>query len=405
MAQHKGDPDARRPLIVAGLNGLGLAVMEELRAEGAEVVAIGSAAEAAEHGLDVERLGARLTIGSARSPSTLGAAGLSSAGALVLTADDDTGNVESVLAARRISPDLPVVIRLFNEAMSTYLTETLRGVTALSTSRLAAPTFVERTERALAAVRPAPLPLRRARRRRRSLDLPAALIIGLLAFVVPSTIYFASVLRLRWIDALYFVWTTITTVGYGDITVRDAPDHAKVVAMVLMLAGAGFVAAIWALFAGAIIERRVAALEGRVRDRRRGHVIVVGTGDKGYWTTRALAARGHAVVIIDRETDSRNAGALRDEGHHVIRGDATVPETLELAGVDRAGVVLAMTESDATNLQLALAVRARGVPAVARLESPEISAHLAAVEGVAAASPIAIASRAFAKAALAAPRP
>jgi Trk K+ transport system NAD-binding subunit len=393
------------PIIVAGLDGLGLAVMRELRAAGAEVVAIGSAAEAAEHGLDVERLGVRLTVGSARSPGALAAAGLPSARALVLTADDDTGNVESALAARRIAPDLPVVIRLFNEAMSTYLTETLRGVTALSTSRLAAPIFVELTDQALAAVRPARAPVQRARRRQRHLYLPSALFVGLLAFVVPSTIYFASVLELRWIDALYFVWTTITTVGYGDITVRDAPDHAKVVAMVLMLAGAGFVAAIWALFAGAIIERRIAALEGRVRDRRRGHVIVIGTGDKGYWATRALAARGHAVVIVDRETDSRNAGALRDEGHHVIRGDATVPETLELAGVDRAGVVLAMTESDATNLELALAVRARGVPAVARLESPEISAHLAALEGVAAASPIAIASRAFAKAALAAARP
>ncbi len=76
-----------------------------------------------------------------------------------------------------------------------------------------------------------------------------------------------------------------------------------------------------------------------------------------------------------------------------------------VAGVDRAGAVLAMTESDATNLELALAVRARGVPAVARLESTELSAHLTARDGVTAASPIAIASRAFAKAALATARP
>ena len=118
---------APRPIIVAGLDGLGLAVMRELRAGGAEVTAIGSATEAAEHGLDAERLGARLTIGSARSPSALSAAGLESARALVLSADDDTGNLEAALAARRISPDLPVVIRLFNAEMSTYLTETLRG--------------------------------------------------------------------------------------------------------------------------------------------------------------------------------------------------------------------------------------------------------------------------------------
>jgi len=45
------------------------------------------------------------------------------------------------------------------------------------------------------------------------------------------------------------------------------------------------------------------------------------------------------------------------------------------------------------------------VPAVARLESPELSAHLTAGDGVTAVSPIAIASFAFAKAALAAARP
>ena len=123
------------PIIVAGLDGLGLAVMRELRAAGAEVVAIGSAAEAAEHGLDVERLGVRLTVGSARSPGTLAAAGLPSARALVLTADDDTGNVESALAARRIAPDLPVVIRLFNEAMSTYLQKlAAHGIVAIHVS-------------------------------------------------------------------------------------------------------------------------------------------------------------------------------------------------------------------------------------------------------------------------------
>src|SRR2546427_322575 len=240
VSGHGGAPGRARPCapgacrgpralgIVGGLDGLGLAVMRELRAAGAEVVAIGSAAEAAEHGLDVERLGVRLTVGSARSPGTLAAAGLPSARALVLTADDDTGNVESALATPLIAPDLPVVIRLFNEAMSTYLTETLRGVTALSTSRLAAPIFVELTDQALAAVPPARAPVQRARRRQRHLYLPSALFVGLLAFVVPSTIYFASVLELRWIDALYFVWTTITTVGYDVITFRNAPHLAQV---------------------------------------------------------------------------------------------------------------------------------------------------------------------------------
>jgi voltage-gated potassium channel Kch len=96
--------------------------------------------------------------------------------------------------------------------------------------------------------------------------------------------------------------------------------------------------------------------------------------------------------------------ALRAEGHHVIVADATVDETLDLARVEAAGAVLALTDSDGTNLHVALAVRRRSpaMPVVVRLASPELSAHVAARHDALAASSLAIAGEAFARAALAA---
>jgi Trk K+ transport system NAD-binding subunit len=131
--------------------------------------------------------------------------------------------------------------------------------------------------------------------------------------------------------------------------------------------------------------------------------VVPGGGNVGYRVTGLLAERGHRVVVVERDRQSRHVGALRAAGHHVVVADASVDETLARARVDTAGAVLALTDSDGTNLHVALAVRRRapGVPVVVRLTSPELSAHMTARRDALGASSVAIAAEAFARAALA----
>ena len=221
--------------------------------------------------------------------------------------------------------------------------------------------------------------------------------------VIPSTLFFAHVLDLRPIDALYFVWTTVMTVGYGDISLSKAPDAAKVVGMLLMLAGAAFVATLFAFLTGWVVTRRLDVLHGRVRMRGRGHVVIAGAGNLGLRVTTRLAAAGRRVVIVERDAGARNVAALRAHGHHVIVADATNEQVLDLAGVDQAGAILALTDSDAVNLQIALLVRARGgAPRVVmRVISPELSAHVTERGDGVALSPIAVAAKSFADAILA----
>ena len=68
---------------------------------------------------------------------------LESASALVLAADDDAGNVDLALWARRAQPDLPLVVRMFDEALAGYLAGTVDHLTILSMSRVAAPVFAD----------------------------------------------------------------------------------------------------------------------------------------------------------------------------------------------------------------------------------------------------------------------
>lgn len=403
--------EAPATILVAGADPLGLAVVERLVQSGASVTMLAEPTDASRHGHEIERIGARLVVGSARSSGELLAAGLEMAHVLVLTANDDPENVDAALTARRLRPDLPLIVRLFDPTLGAYLRRTLEAVTILSTSAVAAPVIADMTLGALSrqSKQPAASRSRRAKRRGTKLGIDRVLVMTALAgivLVVASTICFARALNLRPMDALYFVWTTIFTVGYGDISLREASDAAKIAGMGLMLTGAALVAVLYALLAGWVVGRRLDVLRGRLSVRGTGHTIVVGAGNVGFRVARILAEKGQRVVVVERDGDRRHVSDLRSIGHHVIVADATIEETLDLAGLETAAALLALTELDATNLRVALAVRARGtdIPVIVRLASQELSTHVADHRDMLPASSVAIASEAFAGAALAAAR-
>lgn len=296
---------------------------------------------------------------------------------LVLAADDDAGNVDLALKARRMKPGLRLVVRLFDTALAAYLEEAIPDVRILSMSRITAPVLAAAARRLLdepsAPTRTRCLHARSARPFKADRILLGALL-SLFLLVFPSALFFSKALDLSYIDALYFVWTTVMTVGYGDISLRDAPAGVKLFGMALMLAGASFIAVLFALLSDWVLSRRLDMLYGRTRERGSGHVIIVGAGNIGLSVAELLAADGKRVVIIERSADSRNIAALRLAGHHAIIADATRRETLELAALERAALIVTVTEVDAINLQIALHAREVNVPVIMRMASPELSA-------------------------------
>jgi hypothetical protein len=173
--------------------------------------------------------------------------------------------VDAALLIRRLRPDLPLVVRVFDPDLTAYLRDTLDRVTVLSMSSLGAPVFADMALRALAE-RPEAAAAPAARSRRAGWGAPGfdrVLLVGLVVLVALATVFFAHALGLRHFDALYFVWTTVTTVAYGDIALREASDAAKLVGMVVMFAGAAFIAALHALYTGRIVSQRLEAVLGR----------------------------------------------------------------------------------------------------------------------------------------------
>lgn len=133
-------------VVVCGAGRVGYRVVTQLRAMGLEVVVIEKHENAAFVSvLRDERV--PVLIDDTRSPQCLPRTNVKAASAIVCATDDDLANLNIALDARRMKPDIRVVIRLFDEDLVTKVRDTFKAE-ALSSSSLAAPAM------ALAAMDP-----------------------------------------------------------------------------------------------------------------------------------------------------------------------------------------------------------------------------------------------------------
>jgi Trk K+ transport system NAD-binding subunit len=85
--------------------------------------------------------GVETVIGDARELSVLNAAGLDSAFSVAALTSDDLLNLQISLAARRVRPDIQIVVRVFSDVLAERLADIFGIRAAYSTSSLASPTL------------------------------------------------------------------------------------------------------------------------------------------------------------------------------------------------------------------------------------------------------------------------
>lgn len=102
-------------------------------------------------------------------------------------------------------------------------------------------------------------------------------------------------------------------------------------------------------------------------------VVVTGAGAVGRHLSADLAARGHAVTLIDQDADVVERVRAEFGGIRVIQGDACEPWVLDEAELARAEVVVAATGDDEDNLVTSLLSKQEfAVPRVlARVNHPK----------------------------------
>lgn len=128
-------------VILVGLGKLGYRAFLLLRQLGEQVVVVerNTGNQFLE---DVRRAGAPLLVGDARREALLGDANAATARSIILATNDDLANLEIALDARRINPQIRVVLRMFDQNMADKIKTGFNLQVAMSQSALSAPAFV-----------------------------------------------------------------------------------------------------------------------------------------------------------------------------------------------------------------------------------------------------------------------
>jgi Trk K+ transport system NAD-binding subunit len=238
---------------------------------------------------------------------------------------------------------------------------------------------------------------------RRTEPLLRAVFLGGLVLFALFVVYFAWALHLNVIASMYYVMTTMTTTGYGDITpclhcatqeLTPAEIAALLVAMLVMLVGIS----IFAIFTATITSVLNAATTRRLRGLRpihqRGHVIVCGAGNVGSLVIEYLRELGEKIVVIERNPDALLVELARDRQVDLLTGDATHDETIAYSSAERAKALVGVTNSDTTNLEVGLGARTRmherghgDLHVVLRIDDPAFGASIKRHFGISSFSP------------------
>lgn len=183
-------------------------------------------------------------------------------------------------------------------------------------------------------------------------------IVLFILTILAGVLGYMLLLDLKPMEALYFTIVTLTTVGYGDIVPKSA--SAEIFTVLFILGGLLIALYSSSVLIGSIVEGEVQGAMMRRRDLRRiqkmkEHTIICGFGRIGRDLAQSFAREKVPFVVIENAEASFVEGEQR--GYTMLRGDATLDETLQQAGIDQARNVLPVLASDADNLFIVISAR------------------------------------------------
>jgi trk system potassium uptake protein TrkA len=102
-------------------------------------------------------------------------------------------------------------------------------------------------------------------------------------------------------------------------------------------------------------------------------VIVIGAGEVGRNIADILSKEGNDVIIIDKSED-RLKTVSENLDVQTIQGSGSSPQILKRAKLDQSDMVVAVTDSDETNMVACLlaSVQSKGIVKIARIRNPDL---------------------------------
>lgn len=205
-----------------------------------------------------------------------------------------------------------------------------------------------------------------------------------------------------WGDCLWMVLITISTIGFGEVEPLSSAGRVVTV----LIVGGGLVVIqltlqrLLRLSESGYFRKMQELRFRRLLRKMKDHVIICGYGRIGKEIAAQLRCEKIPIVVV--EIDPSRKDAAEANGLDVLLADATLDETLILAGIKTCRSLVVTLPTDAANLYVVLS--AKGIRAkcrlIARAESEEAANKLKLAGATIVVSPYVAAGRTMAATAL-----
>ncbi len=171
-------------------------------------------------------------------------------------------------------------------------------------------------------------------------NLHRVILVLVALILLGSTAFMLCEPNLGFMDSLWWSIVTVTTVGYGDIS--PATLGGRLVGVLLMMMGIGFLGILTATIAGIFVENKIMENRGRKPVNTAGHYVICGWNYGGRTIVSELrndVKSKNATIVVIAELDEK---PVEDKNLCFIHGEIN-KEVLAKASLDKAvsAIVLA----------------------------------------------------------------
>ncbi|MEU8524049.1 NAD-binding protein [Streptomyces sp. NPDC048629] len=178
----------------------------------------------------------------------------------------------------------------------------------------------------------------------------AGIVASVLALTLTTTLLTDA-------DPLHAAYITLLDLFSINDPALDAPVTHQILQLLSGLVGLALLPLLVAGALEALGTFRSAGALHRPPRRLSGHVVLLGLGKIGTRVLARLRELDIPVVCVEEDPEARGIPVARSLHVPVVLGDVTEEGVLEAAKIHRAHALLALTSSDATNLEAALHAR------------------------------------------------
>ncbi|WBL14282.1 potassium channel family protein [Sutcliffiella sp. NC1] len=139
-------------------------------------------------------------------------------------------------------------------------------------------------------------------------------------------------------DGVWWAIVTTATLGYGDFV--PVSITGRIIAIVLILIGTGFVTTYFVMLATNTVKIQNAILEGKVKYQGQDHIVIIGWNERVRETLEQLKEivnKPMSIVLID---ESLKELPIQDTPIHFIKGNSTFDHVLLEANIPKAKIVI-----------------------------------------------------------------